>query len=457
MKIEAGASVTPNVRLLRPLGEGGMGAVWVAEHLTLGTEVAVKFLHGEYAEDSNARARFSQEAAASSRVKSAHVVKVHDHGITDTNVPFIVMELLEGTDLSKRIQAEKTIPYGELLAIVSQLCKALARAHESGVIHRDIKPENVFLSSEGGEVFVKLLDFGIAKTEVAMRRTADTRRSTLAGQSLGTPYYMSPEQFRSAKQIDLRSDLWSVGVLVYEALTGVLPFVADTVSALAIVVNEGAAVPPSKINPALPAAIDAWFAKACAHDAKDRFESAGALAAALRSALGASTLSPELDANRSGPRVVISHPEVVVDDLASMRATAFATSGVPVLEGPRRKRPVATLLAVAAVVLAAGTGLIVLRPKSQPPSPAAASAPAPSPASPAALAPPASAAPLAPSSAGAAPEIPAATLAPEPTAPAAGAAPTARRGSPATVSPAPSPHPAPSAPGKPKGNSGDIW
>jgi serine/threonine-protein kinase len=264
MKIEAGASVTPNVRLLRPRGEGGMGAVWVAEHLTLGTEVAVKFLHGEYAEDSNARARFSQEAAASSRVKSAHVVKVHDHGITDTNVPFIVMELLEGTDLSKRIRAEKTIPCGELLAIVSQLCKALARAHESGVIHRDIKPENVFLSSEGGEVFVKLLDFGIAKTEVTMLRTADTRRSTLAGQSLGTPYYMSPEQFRSAKQIDLRSDLWSVGVLVYEALTGVLPFVADTVSALAIVVNEGAAVPPSKINPALPAAIDAWFAKACA-------------------------------------------------------------------------------------------------------------------------------------------------------------------------------------------------
>ena len=358
MKIEAGASVTPNVRLLRPLAEGGMGAVWVAEHLTLGTEVAVKFLLGDYAQDPNARARFSQEAAASSRVKSAHVVKVHDYGITDTEVPFIVMELLEGTDLAKRLVAEKRIPQAEVLAIVGQLCKALARAHESGVIHRDIKPENVFLASEGGEIFVKLLDFGIAKTETVLRKTTGDRRSTLAGQSLGTPYYMSPEQFRSAKQIDHRSDLWGVGVLVYEALTGELPFKGETVGALAIVVNEAVAAPPSKLAPNLPAALDAWFAKACARDPKDRFESAGALATGLRAAFGAITISPEAGLGVSGPRMVISHPDIVTDDLAAMRATAFATAGGTTIDIPRRKLPVAAIVIGTAVLVAGAVGAL---------------------------------------------------------------------------------------------------
>ncbi len=440
MKIEAGARVTPNVRLLRPLAEGGMGAVWVAEHLTLGTEVAVKFLLGDYAQDPNARARFSQEAAASSRVKSAHVVKVHDYGITDTEVPFIVMELLEGTDLAKRLVAEKTIPQAEVLAIVGQLCKALARAHESGVIHRDIKPENVFLASEGGEIFVKLLDFGIAKTETVLRKTTD-RRSTLAGQSLGTPYYMSPEQFRSAKQIDHRSDLWGVGVLVYEALTGELPFKGETVGALAIVVHEAVAVPPSKLAPNLPAALDAWFAKACAHDPGNRFESAGALATGLRAAFGAITSSPEAGSGASGPRMVISHPDIATDDLAAMRATAFATAAGTV-DIPRRKLPVAAIVIGTAALVAGAAGAMVLgsKPVSTVQQPTAAtSIPAPS-ALPVPSPPPPVAETAAPSATAALDTTPAAIT--------STAAP--RRGQ-------PTPRPMPSAPGKPKGNSGDIW
>ena len=286
MKIDVGEHVTPNVRLLRPLGEGGMGAVWVAEHQALGTEVAVKFLQGDYANDAAALSRFSQEAAAASQVKSSHVVKIYDYGLTDSKVPFIVMELLEGTDLAHRIQSEGQLAPSFVATVVSQLCKALERAHEKGVVHRDVKPENIFLTNEGGEVFVKLLDFGIAKTEKLTKKTTSSRRSTMAGESLGTPFYMSPEQFKGSKELDFRTDLWSVGIVVYESLTGSLPFVADTVSALAIIVNDAVAPAPSVFNPGLPRALDAWFAKACARNPSDRFQSARALADELRAALG---------------------------------------------------------------------------------------------------------------------------------------------------------------------------
>src|SRR5512142_903792 len=140
MEIVAGAQVTPKVRLLRALGEGGMGSVWVAEHDGLGCEVAVKFLIDEYANDESSRARFAQEAAASSRVKSAHVVKVYDFGVTDSGVPYLVMELLEGTDLRRLLEEREKLPPDELLAILTQLCGALERANEAEVVHRDVKP-----------------------------------------------------------------------------------------------------------------------------------------------------------------------------------------------------------------------------------------------------------------------------------------------------------------------------
>ncbi len=358
MNLEPGVHVTPNVKLVRPLGEGGMGAVWVAEHLALGTEVAVKFLQGDYAKDPAARARFSQEAAAASQVKSSHVVKIYDYGITDADVPFIVMEMLEGTDLAGRIAAERKLAPAEVVTVVAQLCKALQRAHEGNVIHRDVKPENVFLTQEGGDTFVKLLDFGIAKSSAVKALSASSRRSTLAGESLGTPYYMSPEQFKSAKSIDLRSDLWSVGVLTYEALTGELPFVADTVGALAIVVNEADATPPSKLDPSLPPAFDAWFAKACARDPNDRFASARDLADALRAAFGTAPLSLDSGSHR---RVVIS--QIPADELEnsekiSLRETSFATSAGG-REAPKSRARVLLPVALAGVA-ALAIGLFAL-------------------------------------------------------------------------------------------------
>jgi serine/threonine protein kinase len=269
-------------------------------------------------------------------------------------VPFIVMELLEGIDLGARLAAEGKLSPAETLPIVSQLCKALERAHEKGVIHRDIKPANVFLATEGGDVFVKLLDFGIAKTGKVVSHGA-----TVAGEALGTPYYMSPEQFRSAKEIDLRSDLWSVGVLVYETLTGELPFDADTVGALAIIVSEGGFVAPSGIEPSLPKAFDAWFAKACARDPNTRFGSARELAEGLRSAFG---LVPETSSSARQP--VTSHVDPSeLRDTHSMALgdTTFAASGVVPAQVPSTRRKAVPLVVGGAVVVVASVAFWATR------------------------------------------------------------------------------------------------
>src|SRR5258708_23979812 len=158
--------VTSNVRLVRPLGQGGMGSVWVAEHLSLKTHVVVKVMARELADSKEALARFSREAAAASQVKSPHVVQTFDHGVRDDGRPYIVMELLEGRDLDQHLTDRGKLAPAEVVAIVGQLARALSKAHERGLVHRDVKPSNVFfLDAGGGELFVKLLDFGIAKEQ----------------------------------------------------------------------------------------------------------------------------------------------------------------------------------------------------------------------------------------------------------------------------------------------------
>ena len=211
-----GAWVTPNVRLERPLGAGGMGSVWVAEHTTLKTRVVVKLMRPELAKDPETLQRFSREAAAAANVKSPHVVSVLDHGIAPDGSPFITMELLEGEDLGARLKRGPLAP-DEAAAIMAQTCKALTRAHERGIVHRDIKPQNVFLCSGFGETFVKVLDFGIAKAGGDLQAGLDT---TSTGAVMGTPFYMSPEQALGQKTIDFRTDVWACGVMGFEMLTG---------------------------------------------------------------------------------------------------------------------------------------------------------------------------------------------------------------------------------------------
>jgi eukaryotic-like serine/threonine-protein kinase len=338
MAIEAGTFVTPTVRLEHQLGEGGMGSVWLAQHTTLHTKVVVKFIANAIANDADSVARFSREAAAAAAVKSPHVVQVHDHGIAPDGTPFIVMELLEGKDLGKYLEERGVLPIAEVDAIVSQVCKALARAHDAGVVHRDIKPQNLFLCEMGdGDVFVKLLDFGIAKK-------GDTLSTTKTGASVGTPFYMSPEQVLGEKTVGPRSDLWSVGVVAFEALTGQRPFLGETMGALALAICQGPLPVPSQIRPGLDRALDPWFAKACARDPAARFGSARELSDVLHLALARTEmgLAKTIDSQRPPPMPAQAA-------LSAGGTTAAPVSGGRPPAGSPRGVAVALVLGVAAV------------------------------------------------------------------------------------------------------------
>jgi serine/threonine-protein kinase len=267
MSLAPGRMVTANVRLAGLLRRGGMGSVWRAEHLSLGTEVAVKFMSPQYLESEDLVTRFTREATSAAQIKSPHVVQILDHGVLDEGLPFIVMELLVGEDLAQRIKRRGPLPLAEIAAVVLQVGKALSKAHQSGILHRDIKPDNIFLLEDDGEAFVKVLDFGVAKLLEA------SHAMTATGSTVGTPFYMSPEQLLSAKHVDFQCDLWSLAVVAYRAATGQLPFHGDTLGALAIKVHEAKFVPASAHRPEVPPALDAWFSRAFQRDPAARFAS----------------------------------------------------------------------------------------------------------------------------------------------------------------------------------------
>jgi serine/threonine protein kinase len=277
-----GTVLTDSLRLVRPLAAGGMASIWIAEHFGLSTQVVVKFIAAGLADNPAVVARFRREAAAASQMRSPHVVQMIDYGVTRGGVPFIAMELLEGHDLGRQLRAQGVMPPREVATIVSQTAKALARAHERGVIHRDVKPANIFLADVGaGEAFVKVLDFGIAKAI-----GHDSMDATTAGVMIGTPYYMSPEQILGLKTIGHQADLWSLGVVSFEALTGRLPFTGETIPSVSMKICHGAIPRPSDVNPRLPPFVDTWFARACSRDPEQRFRNALEMADALEQAVG---------------------------------------------------------------------------------------------------------------------------------------------------------------------------
>jgi eukaryotic-like serine/threonine-protein kinase len=250
-----------------------MGAVWLADHLALKTQVAVKFILAGRENDSEARERFSREAEAAAQVKSPHVAQIFDHGVAEDGVPFIVMELLEGEDLARYVQANGRLGLREAASVITQTCRALQRAHAKGLIHRDVKPANIFLCDVGTpERFVKLLDFGVAKV------VGDNNSQTKSGAVTGTPVYMAPEQLLGAKDLDHRADLWSVAVVAYELMTGRRPFIEETAAAIALRVHTrgmpAASEGMTELSPSAAQAIDEWFAKGWALHPGSRFESA---------------------------------------------------------------------------------------------------------------------------------------------------------------------------------------
>ena len=274
--LQPDAVIAGKLRLLRPLGHGGMGVVWAARHLALETDVAVKLIRPERAAEGPALlARFEREARATARIAHPHVVKVMDYGAVD-GVPYIVMELLRGFSLAELLERGGRLSFATARSLVEQIGGALESAHEHGVVHRDIKPHNVFITegSKGYPLFVKVLDFGVAKMVGNAETPAASPALTETGVVIGSAPYMSPEQLEGSKDLDLRSDLWSLAIIVYEALTGERPFQGGSLVTVGAAVLRGRYRPVSELRPNLPPEIDDWFAKALCLDPDGRFQSA---------------------------------------------------------------------------------------------------------------------------------------------------------------------------------------
>ncbi|HVU04275.1 MAG TPA: protein kinase [Polyangiaceae bacterium] len=307
--------VAGKYRLNRLLGRGGMGAVWEGVHETLGTRVAVKFIDAEYAGSDDVRSRFVNEAKAAARLRSKHVVQVFDQGVGEDGRPYIVMEFLHGEPLDRRLDRQGKLDPEETARITLHVSRALARAHEQGIVHRDLKPENVFLvrDDEDQTELAKVVDFGIAKFTDP---TGASSSSTRTGAVLGTPQYMSPEQARGLRTVDHRTDLWSLGVIVYRCLSGAMPFKGEAVGDLLVNICTSDPPTPSAVEPRVPAGFDAWVRRALAREPSDRFQSAAELSDALAAVCGAhdkigavsGATRVELPSAPSGPGAVTASP-----------------------------------------------------------------------------------------------------------------------------------------------------
>jgi serine/threonine protein kinase len=274
----AGEVVCGKYRLIRPLGEGGMGLVFEAEHLRLRESVAIKFLRPEVLALPDAVERFEREARASARIRGPHVVQVLDVDTDDRGRPYMVMELLRGRDLEAELRACGPLPIEGAVDLVLQACVAVAQAHAAGIVHRDLKPSNLFVSEEGGKRVLKVLDFGISK--IAPDAEASTAPATSMYIAVGTPLYMSPEQMRSSRDVDGRSDIWSLGVILYELMAGTPPFLGTTTAAIAAIVAD--AMPSiRRVRPDVPEELERVLITALAKSPVDRLPTAEALAAAL--------------------------------------------------------------------------------------------------------------------------------------------------------------------------------
>jgi eukaryotic-like serine/threonine-protein kinase len=295
MRLEPGVWITPTVRLVRPLGAGGMSTVWVAAHMRLHTQVAVKLLSPALRDDEKSRARFRREGRLWALIQSPHLVQTYDMGELADGTLFMVMEWLEGETLRTRLKRDQRLPPGETLEIVRQLGHALDRAHAVGVVHRDLKPANLFLlRSDHGAPLLKVIDFGVAKSiDNRFFEEDGFDVVTAADESLGTPSYMSPEQLRGSGEVDHRADLWALSVLTYRLLLGELPFLGPDYPSLCFAIVRGVFAPPSRWDERWPEPVDAWFRRAFDLDIDQRFQHAAEAVATLEHALAPLAQAPD--------------------------------------------------------------------------------------------------------------------------------------------------------------------
>ncbi|WP_438017597.1 serine/threonine-protein kinase [Sorangium sp. So ce315] len=365
---EADEVVDGKYRLVRPLGRGGMAEVWLAVHVTLKTELAIKFLSlaltGDAQRCRTVLERFRFEAQISARLgaRTPHIVAVHDAGVHD-DVPYLVMEYIRGRTLFAELNEKGPLDPLRIADVLDQIADALTVAHEMGIVHRDLKPSNVMLLDEpGAALAVKVADFGIAKA-LHGNLGLDRPRETEADVMLGSPNYMSPEQLAAPLSVDARADIWALGVLAYEVLTDWPPFQGNTIAELIVAVSTRDFEPVTKVRRSLPEGLDGWFARALAKDPASRFATIREMVQAYRAALTAPPPEPpaaEAPPARRRPAAIAA---VALACLATLvGATALAWR---LIEPPRADQAARRL----SPALRGALQEVALRPPQPPPPP----------------------------------------------------------------------------------------
>jgi serine/threonine protein kinase len=323
MNLPAGTEIKEKYRVVRLLGEGGMGVVVEATNLALGTPVALKLLRADLALQPGLRERFLREAQIAAQIASPHVAQVYDIGTTEEGIPFLVMELLRGETLRALLDKQGRLPAAVACDFALQILAGLSAAHALGIVHRDLKPDNVYLvPGPAGQPLLKLLDFGVAKLEAPPTGRGLTKTGTI----LGTPEYMAPEQATEAAHVDARADVYSLGAMLYEMLSGEPIFRAPSIEAALLASQFGPRVPLEELTFDLPSGLATVIARSLALEPAARFQSAQAFAAAL-APFASTAASKEL--SRLPPQAAVAHTERVAPGVIEAELARASTLPAP--------------------------------------------------------------------------------------------------------------------------------